>query len=178
MTYAVYSSSAKKHHGLTVVITGDEFHTKIEYPIDLGQNSGFDTVPYETRWTSDNSISVSYTEMSPDGLHGISRVITVNALNGEVISNQQVAETALHTYASGAAIGLDGKQVVTSPVSGGLVRHELETGEINSLVDSGQFSSPWIFPVRGKPILMALRNPKIKTTRDFRADIYFMALLP
>ncbi|EKT4473787.1 exo-alpha-sialidase [Pseudomonas putida] len=178
MTYAVYSSSAKKHHGLTVVITSDAFQTKKEYPIDLGQNAGLDTIPYETRWISDNAICVSYTEMSLDGLRGISRVVTVNLVNGEVVSNLQVAETALHTYASGAAIGLDGKVVVTSPVSGGLVRHELETGEVNSLVESGQFSSPWIFSVRRKPILMALRNPTIRTTRDFRADIYLMALLP
>ncbi|UQB76810.1 BNR-4 repeat-containing protein [Pseudomonas shirazica] len=149
MTYAVYSSSAKKHHGLTVVITDDAFKTKTEYSIDLGKNSVFDTVPYETRWISDNAISVSYTEMSPDGTRGISRVVTINSVNGEVFSNQQVAETALHTYASGAAIGLDGRLVVTSPVSGGLVQYELKTGEVNSLVDSGQFSSPWVFSVRG-----------------------------
>lgn len=177
-TYAVYSSSAKKHRGLTIVITGDAFKTKTEYSIDLGQKIGFDTVPYETRWISDNAISVSYTEMSPDGSRGISRIVTVNSANGEVFSNLQVAETALHTYASGAAIGLDGKLVVTSSLSGGLVRHELETGEVNSLVDSGQFSSPWVFSVRGRPILMALQNPKIRTTRDFRADIFLMALLP
>lgn len=178
MTYAIYSSSSKKHHGLTVVVTADAFQNKIEYPIDLGQNSELDTIPYETRWISESIIAASYTEMNADGSRGISRVVTIDLENGEVISNQQIVETALHTYASGAAIGLDGRVAITSPVSGGLVRHELTTGEINGLVDSGQFSSPWVFPVRGRPMLMALRNPKITTTRDFRADIYLMALLP
>lgn len=178
MTYAIYSSSSKKHHGLTVVVTEDEFQTKLEYPVNLGRNSVLDTIPYETRWISESVIAVSYTEMSADGSRGISRVVTMDLASGEVISNQPIAETALHTYASGAAIDLDGKLAVTSPVSGGLVRHKLLTGEINRLVGSGQFSSPWVFSVRGRPMLMALRDPKITNTRDFRADIYFMALLP
>jgi len=178
MAYAIYSSSSKKHRGLKVVVTKDEFQTILEYPIDLGKNADLDTIPYEARWIAENVIAVSYTEMNADGSRGVSRLVTLDLAKGEVVSNQYIAETALHTYAGGAAVGLDGRVVVTSPVSGGLIRHELATGEINRLVDSGQFSSPWVFSVRGRPMLMALRNPKVITTRDFRSDIYLMALSP
>lgn len=178
MAYAIYSSSSKKHRGLKIVVTKDEFQTTLEYPIDLGKNADLDTIPYEARWIAENVIAVSYTEMNGDGSRGMSRLVTMDLAKGEVISNQYIAETALHTYAGGAAVGLDGRIVVTSPVSGGLIRHELATGEINRLVDSGQFSSPWVFSVRGRPMLMALRNPKVITTRDFRSDIYLMALSP
>ncbi|MEF0146448.1 MULTISPECIES: hypothetical protein [Pseudomonas] len=106
----------------------------------------------------------------------INGVSTVSWL-AKVVSNQQISETALHTYASGAAIGLNGQLVITSPVSGGLVQHDLATGEISNLVDSGKFASPWIFSMQGKPMLMALQNPRIRTTRDFRADIYIISLL-
>ncbi|MEE1868468.1 BNR-4 repeat-containing protein [Pseudomonas auratipiscis] len=172
MAYAIYSSSTKKHRGLTVVVTNDGFINKVEHVINLGEKTGLDTIPYETRWISGRDISVSYTEMNAGGDRGISRIVTIDSETGKVYSNKQIAESALHTYASGAAIGLDGKSAVTAPVAGGLARHDLESGEIHSIVDSGFFSMPWVFHIQGRKMLMTLRNPMIITTRDFKADIY------
>jgi len=71
----------------------------------------------------------------------------------------------------------EGLYAIHSPISGGLVRHHLRSGEITSIADTGAFASPRIFAVHGKPMLAALRNPMIKSTRDFGAEIY-LAVLP
>lgn len=176
MAYAIYSNTEKKHQGLAIVVSKDAFKSKIEINIDLGSNNSFNTVPYETRWTAEDVISVSYTQMSNDGSQGLSRVVSVNAVSGAVLSNVEVGHTAVHTYAGGAAIDHDGHSVITSPVYGGLVRHDLATGKETEIVASGAFSSPWIFSVQGNPMLMALRNPLIKTTRDFGGEIYLAPL--
>lgn len=174
MTYAIYSAAEKRHQGLTVVITGDAFKTKTEIPIYLGDSALADTVPFETKWISENIVSVSYTKMSDDGKSGVGRVVFVDVKNKQCLSNDEVSDVAVHTYAGGSAIAADGRSAIYSPSNGGLVRKQLATGQIDVLVERGSFSSPAQVSINGQPFIMALKNPTIKTTRDFSAEILIM----
>lgn len=175
MTYAIYSAVQKRHQGLTVVITKDAFYTKVEIPIDLGTASDVDTVPFETKWVSDTLVAVSYTEVSGDGLRGVSRVVMVNVQSGESVSNVIVDNVAVHAYAGGAALSGDGRSVVYSPASsGGLVRKNLFTGAVEKMINGGEFSSPGVVAFHGRSLVVALRDPLIQTTRKFSSSILIM----
>lgn len=177
MTYAVYSSTKNRHQGLTVVVTEDAFKTKIEISIDLGKAALLDTIPYETKWVSASVVAVSYSEASDSYKEGFSRMLLVDVNKRLVISNLPISQVAVHTYAGGAAVGDGGRSVVYSPVGGGLAQKSIETGEVTTLMDSGQFSSPWQFTVNGKSMITALKKPVIKTTKVFSADIFIMPVL-
>lgn len=177
MAYAVYSSVDKRHKGLTLVVTNDAFQSKTEISINLGEAATFDTIPYETRWISNTTVAVSYTQMSKDGSSGMSRAAFVNVESGQVLSNLRISEAAVHTYAGGATLSEDGRAAISSPPTGGLVRQDLETGVVTRLVESGSFSSPWLFTLHGKVMLTALRNPSIISTRKFSAEILIMPVV-
>ncbi|MGU9805351.1 UNVERIFIED_CONTAM: exo-alpha-sialidase [Pseudomonas sp. CM11] len=174
MTYAIYSAAEKRHQGLTVVVTADAFHTKLEIPIDLGVSALADTVPFETKWVSESVVSVSYTQMSDGGNAGVSRVILVDVKNQKCLSNEEIADVAMHTYAGGSAITADGRSAIYSPRAGGLVRKDLTTGHIVELVESGNFSSPALVNLNDQFLLVSLKNPLIKTTRNFSGEIFIM----
>jgi hypothetical protein len=174
MTYAIYSAAEKRHQGLTVVVTDDAFQTRIEIPIDLGDSAAADTVPFETKWVSNSVVSVSYTQMSDGGKVGLSRVILVDVESRQCLSNEEVANVAVHTYAGGSAISDNGRSAVYSPVAGGLVRKDLTTGHVIELVKDGRFSSPALVKVNDQSLIVALKNPLIRTTRDFSGEIFIM----
>lgn len=174
MTYAMYSAVERRHQGLILVITNDAFKTKVEIPINLGDSSLADTVPFETKWVTGSVVSISYTRMSVGGKSGISRFLLVDADSGECLFNEEIADVAVHTYAGGAAIGADGMTAIYSPRTGGLVRKDLRTGHVSSLVEDGNFSSPALAELHGQPLIIALKNPIIKTTRDFSGEIFIM----
>lgn len=174
MTYAIYSAAEKRHQGLTVVVTGDAFQTKIEIPIDLGDFALADTVPFETKWVSENLVSVSYTQMSDGGKVGLSRAILVDVESRQCLFSKEIADVAVHTYAGGSAITDDGHSAVYSPVSGGLVRKNLRTGNMVELVKDGSFSSPTLVSFNDQSLIVALKNPLIKKTRDFSGEIFIM----
>lgn len=176
MAYAIYTSADKRHKGLTLVVTPDAFKTRFEVPIDLGGASSFDTIPYETKWISNTSVAVTYTQMSLDGTQGLSRIIFVDVRNRKVVSNHEVALAAIHTYAGGATVDESGQTVVSSPPTGGIVRQNLNTGVVTTLVETGNFSSPWLFTIHGKPMLMALRNPSVISTRKFSSEVLIMPM--
>lgn len=174
MTYAIYSATEKRHQGLTVLITGDAFQTKIEIPIELGDFALADTVPFETKWVSESVLSVSYTQMSEARQVGLSRVILVDVENRRCLSNREIADVAVHTYAGGSAITDDGLFAVFSPKSGGLVRKDLTTGHVLELLKNGRFASPTLVRVNDQSLIVVLKNPLIKTTRDFSGELFIM----
>lgn len=174
MTYAIYSAVQKRHQGLTLVVTDDAFKTKVEMPIDLGDSALADSVPFETKWITENLVLVSYTQMSASGKSGMSRVLLVNVDSGKCLSNEEIADVAVHTYAGGSAIGADGMTAIYSPREGGLLRKDLRTGHVSNLVAGGNFSSPALAELNGQPLIIALKNPIIKTTRDFSGEIFIM----
>lgn len=174
MSYAIYSAVEKRHQGLTVIVTGDAFQSKVEIPVDLGTEASADTVPYETKWLSERVIAVSYSQVSDAGKIALGRVALVDVTRRQLLSNTPVSEVAVHTYAGGVAIAADGLSVVYSPVAGGIVRQNLETGETVSLVEAGDFSSPSFITSQGQTLIVALKNPSIKTTRLFSAEVLVM----
>ncbi|WP_188036162.1 hypothetical protein [Pseudomonas sp. EZ-C24] len=176
MAYAIYSSAEKRHQGLTVVVSHDAFQTKIEIPVDLGDAAEADTVPYEARWMSDSVVAISYSQVSTDGKSALSRLVTVDVDSGVQLQSISLLPVAVHTYAGGAAIEEAGNSVICSPVAGGLVRKHLGSDRVDEIVKKGAYSSPWVFKAGSHNILIALKNPCIKTTRDFGADILIMPL--
>lgn len=176
MAYAIYSAAEKRHIGLTVVVTQNAFQSKTEIPIDLGLEAHHDTVPYETRWISDSVIAVSYSQVSADGKSALSRLVTVDVDTGRQLQNVSVLPVAVHTYAGGAAIEASGKSLICSPVTGGLVRKYLDSDTVEEIVTAGEYSSPWVFNAGSQNMLVALKNPYVKTTRDFGSDILIMPL--
>ena len=174
MSYAIYSAVEKRHQGLTVIVTGDAFQSKVEIPVDLGTEASADTVPYETKWLSERVIAVSYSQVSDAGKIALGRVALVDVTRRQLLSNTPVSEVAVHTYAGGVAIAADGLSVVYSPVAGGIVRQNLETGETVSLVEAGDFSSPSFITSQSQTLIVALKNPSIKTTRLFSAEVLVM----
>ncbi|WP_080962864.1 sialidase family protein [Pseudomonas brassicacearum] len=174
MAYAIYSSKEKRHHGLTLSLTSDAFSSKREIPIPLGEEENLDTIPYETKWVSDKMVAVSYSQMDSTGKQGLSRIVTINVESSLVISNIPVSQVAVHSYAGGAAIGDNGSAVIYSPIRGGLYSKNMSTGKLTELVGSGRFSSPWLFRAHGKILLVALKNPSIKTTKNYSSEILIM----
>ncbi|UTL79540.1 exo-alpha-sialidase [Pseudomonas putida] len=176
MAYAIYSAAKKRHQGLTVVFTHDAFQSKTEIPIDLGAEAEADTVPYETRWISDSLLAVSYSQVGTDGKNVLSRIVTVDVDTGRQLQNVPVLPVAVHTYAGGAAIEASGKSLICSPVTGGLVRKYLDSDTVEEIVTAGEYSSPWVFNAGSQNMLVALKNPYVKTTRDFGADVLIMPI--
>ncbi|WP_336331871.1 hypothetical protein [Pseudomonas putida] len=177
MAYAIYSSAEKRHKGLTLVVTADAFESKLEIPIDLGDASSLDTIPYETKWVSNTTVAISYTQMSQDASQGMSRVVFVDVEKRNVVSNLQISFSAVHTYAGGATIDESGLVVISSPPEGGIARQNLATGAITKIIENGNFSSPWLFKFNGEPMLMALRNPSIISTKKFSSEVLIMPVM-
>ncbi len=176
MTYAIYRAETKRHHGLTLVVTSDSLQSLIEIPIELGENSTQDTVPYETKWLDNGTVAVSFSQMLGGGSRGVSRVAFVNVESRAVSTIVTLSEAAVHTYAGGASLDSRGAFAVSSPPNGGLVQQDISNGSKKILVEKGSFSSPWIFTSNGRPMLAALKNPSIKSTRRFSADLYIAQL--
>lgn len=174
MTYAIYSAAEQRHQGLVVTTTRDAFKTNVQIPIELGSAANIDTVPFETKWISETLVAVSYTEMSQGGERGLSRVAIVNVESGECISNDSVGYVAVHTYAGGACVSRSGRNIFYSPETGGIVMKDLSTGNVTSVLDEGHYSSPSLFELNGQSLLIALKSPKIETTRKFSSSLLIM----
>lgn len=175
MAYAIYSSVTKRHHGLTVVVTSDSFMSQVDIPIDLGETSSKDTIPYETKWLANGTLAVLFSQMI-DAKRSVSRVAFVCVESKSVLSVVTIFDTAVHSYAGGASIDTHGVFAIGSPSTGGLVMQDLSSGSKNALVETGSFSSPWIFKSNGRSILVALKNPSIKSTRNYSSDLYITQL--
>lgn len=176
MSYAIYRSEHKRHEGLSVVISEDAFLSKIEIPISLGDDQIYDTIPYETRWVENDTVVVSYSQMSQDGTHGVGKIAFVDVENRSVKSIVTLSEAAVHTYAGGAALDGSGSFAISSPPGGGLIMQDIRNGNSQTIIERGSFSSPWIFTLQGKPMISALKNPSIETTRRFSSELFVMPL--
>lgn len=176
VAYAVYSSERKRHEGLRVLVSSDAFQSKYEVPIDLGENVVLDTVPYEVKWVDEDTVAVSYTQMDLDNKVGLSKVAFVKVSGTVATEIINLSETAVHTYPGGAALNATGSAAFSSPLAGGLIKHDLQTLQVTVLKVKGEFSAPYVFDLDGKSVLLALRNPLIKSTRDFFAETYIMPL--
>lgn len=178
MAYSIYSSKEKRHRGLTLSLISDAFNSKREISIPLGEEETLDTIPYEAKWITKKTVAISYSQMNLTGKQGISRIIIIDIERNLIISNTLVSEVAVHSYAGGAAIDDNGSTAIYSPTPEGLYRKNMNTGQLTELVKHGKFSSPWLFKAHGKTLLLALKNPSIKTTRIFSSEIFIMSINP
>ncbi|MBF8795133.1 hypothetical protein IRZ70_20145 [Pseudomonas monteilii] len=175
MAYAIYRSATKRHQGLYIVITSDSFRSWVEIPIELGEGSAQDTIPYETKWLGNGMVAVSFSQMM-DSTRSVNKVAFVNVESQTVSSIVTLSDSAVHSYAGGASIDSRGEFVISSPPGGGLVKRDISLGSTKILIEKGSFSSPWIFMSNGRSMLAALKNPSIESTRRFSADLYIAQL--
>lgn len=176
MSYAMYKSATKRHEGLSLVVTSDAFKEKTEIKVDLGDDEVYDTIPYETKWVADDRVAIVFSHMSAGGSRGVSKVAFVDLKSATVESITSLSETEVHSYAGGAAIDDGGRYIITSPPGGGLIEKCISSGSTKVIADQGSFSSPWIFTVGGKSRLAVLKNPVIKNSRNYSADLFFVEI--
>lgn len=176
LAYAVYRSKEKRHDGLCVSFSKDAFSTKREITVDLGEGATADNVPYETKWLTESLLAVCYSRMGGAPGLATSRLVIVDTEKEKVLSDKPIAEVSVHTYAGGAALSDDGRNAVYSPADGGLVRKDLRKGTVTPIISTGSYSSPSLLTMHGRKYLVALRDPEIKTTLKFRADLFITRL--
>ncbi|MGX1173816.1 hypothetical protein [Pseudomonas sp. R151218B TE3479] len=115
--------------------------------------------------------------MSQDGTRGVGKIAFVDVENRSVKSIVTLTEAAVHTYAGGAALDGSGSFAISSPPGGGLIMQDIRNVNSQAIIERGSFSSPWIFTLQGKPMISALKNPSIETTRRFSSELFVMPLV-
>lgn len=171
MAYAVYRSKEKRHDGLRVIYSSDSFLTRCEIDVDIPEIEGHDTVPFETRWISENLIAVSYSKIGTTPGSASSRLVLIDIDSESKISDTLVADVEFHSYAGGASISEDGDYALYSPLGGGLVLKNIISGSIRPVIGGGDFSSPSLIKIHGVQHVVALKNPKVVTTLNFSSDV-------
>lgn len=176
LCYSIYSSINKRNRGLWVLTSDDGFATvtKTISVLDIGTHS---FVPYEIRWKDSKSLALSYSITKGHGTSGISAVAHIDTVKRRV-HTYRVGPVAMHTYPGGAALlpPPETDSVIYSPPNGGLTKLSLVDKVKTRLVANGNFASPFLFQSSSGNFLVALKNPSIKSTRDFDASLLIKRL--
>jgi hypothetical protein len=141
--------------------------------IDVGNGS---FVPFEIRWADERTLVLSYSLVKVGGVTATSAIASIDLRRNQT-RTVNIGAVAMHNYPSGAALGAGAKSVVYSPLGGGLVHLSLRGKGSFYVVRSGSFSSPFVFSSTSGDFLVALRNPSIVSTRDFKAELLIEKLV-
>lgn len=174
LCYSIYSQARKRNRGLWVLTSSDRFATlrKTNAVLDVGAGS---FVPYEIEWKDDKTLMLSYSVSKKGDTQSISAVAYVDVA-GNRTRTYRIGAVATHTYPGGAALLAKSDGVIYSPPGGGLTHLSLRSKEKSVLVGSGSFGSPFVFKSASGNLLVALKDPSIITTRNFKADLLIRRL--
>lgn len=169
VSYSIYSPSNERHRGLWVLISDDGFTTfnKVTAVLDVGT---YDFIPYELKWKNNQTLMLSYSMSKGRSTHANSAVAYINTIKHQV-HTYRIGPVKIHTYPGGAALLPDSNSVIYSPINGGLTHFSLRNKTNTLLVKENDFASPFVFKSESESFLVALKNPSIKTTRNFIADL-------
>ncbi len=169
LCYSIYSHILKRNRGLWVLVSSDGFATAAKINTILDVRSG-SFVPYEMEWKDDATLMLSYS-IGKEGDTEASSAVAYIDVSRNRTETHRIGAVAVHTYPGGAALLAESDGVIFSPPEGGFTYLSLRNRARSVLIQNGSFGFPFVFKSPSGNLLVALKDPSIITTRNFKADL-------